>query len=116
VRSREQPSEAEFAVVVADDWQGRGLGTTLLRYLAARARAEGIEHFTGLVLAENEPMLHMLEQLGDIERRRAEYGAIEVALAIPEDPHDAEHEQRLAGWMRAAASGELDSRLRHARR
>jgi len=68
------------------------------------------------VLADNEPMLHMLEQLGDIERRQTEYGAMEVALAIPEHPHDADHEQRLAGWMRAAASGELDSRLRQSQR
>jgi len=39
---------------VADDWQGRGVGTQLLDRLVERARAEGVDRFTALVLAENE--------------------------------------------------------------
>jgi len=114
VRSRDNPEEAEFAVAVADDWQGRGLGTELLRHLAARARQEGIIWFTGLVLGENQSMLHMLGGLGDVEQRRGEGGTVEVRLQVPEDPHRDEHERRLAGWMRASASGDLESSLRHA--
>ena len=114
VRSRDDPSEAEFAVAVADDWQGRGLGTELLRRLAARAREEEIAWFTGLVLGENRSMLHVLRALGDVEQRPGESGTVEVRLHVPEDPERDEHERRLAGWMRAAATGELDSRLRHA--
>ncbi len=116
VRSRDYPDEAEFAVAVADDWQGRGLGTALLRQLAARAREEGITWFTGLVLGENRAMLHMLGALGDVEQRVGESGTVEVRLHVPEDPQRDEHERRLAGWMRAAATGELESRLRHAPR
>jgi GNAT superfamily N-acetyltransferase len=114
VRSRDDPSEAEFAVAVADDWQGRGLGTELLRRLAARAREEGITWFTGLVLGENRSMLRLLSALGDVEQRPGESGTVEVRLHVPEDPHHDEHDRRLAGWMRAAATGELESRLRHA--
>ena len=114
VRSRDDPNEAEFAVAVADDWQGRGLGTALLRQLAARAREEGVTWFTGLVLGENRSMLHMLGTLGDVEQRLGESGTVEVRLHVPEDPQHDEHERRLAGWMRAAATGELESRLRHA--
>jgi GNAT superfamily N-acetyltransferase len=115
VRSREDPEEAEFAVAVADDWQGRGLGTALLRHLAARAREEGITWFTGLVLGENRSMLHVLGGLGDVEQRQGESGTIEVRLRVPEDPHLDEHEPRLTSWMRAAATGELESRLDQAR-
>jgi GNAT superfamily N-acetyltransferase len=100
---------------VADDWRGRGLGTVLLRQLAARAREEGITWFIGLVLGENQSMLHVLGALGDVEQRRGESGTVEVRLHVPEDPHGDEDERRLAGWMRAAATGELESRLRHAR-
>jgi GNAT superfamily N-acetyltransferase len=114
VRSQANPDEAEFAVAVADDWQRRGLGTVLLRQLATRAREEGISWFTGLVLAHNESMLHVLAGLGHVERRSAAEGAIEVRLQVPDDPHRDEHEPRLARWMHVAATGELESRLRHA--
>jgi RimJ/RimL family protein N-acetyltransferase len=53
VRSAETPSDAEIAVVVADDLQGRGVGTQLGRALAAAARARGIERFTASMLPTN---------------------------------------------------------------
>ena len=110
VRSSEDPDEAEAAVAVADDWQRRGLGTLLLRRLAARAREEGITRFTGLVLESNEPVRHLLRTLGDVQERAAPGGTIEVRLQIPEDPLG-EDQGRLAGWMRAAARGLLGTRL-----
>ena len=58
-------------------------------------------------------MLHMLGALGDVEQRQGHSGTIEVRLHVPDDPQRDEHERRLAGWMRAAATGELESRLRH---
>jgi GNAT superfamily N-acetyltransferase len=113
VRSQTNLDEAEFAVAVADDWQRLGVGTALLRQLATRAREEGISWFTGLVLAHNESMLRVLAGLGHVERRPAEQGALEVRLHLPDEPHDDEHEPRLARWMHVAAIGELESRLRH---
>src|SRR5271166_6358197 len=59
VRSRDDPQVAEAAVTVADDWQGRGMGTALLGILADRARSEGISRFTALMLAENRDMLDL---------------------------------------------------------
>ena len=50
VRLPDDRGAAEFAVAVADDWQGRGVGTALLALLADRAREEGVERFRGLML------------------------------------------------------------------
>jgi GNAT superfamily N-acetyltransferase len=50
-------AEAEFAVVVEDDWQSRGMGKLLLCELAAEAGRRGIEVFTGSVLGENRRAL-----------------------------------------------------------
>ncbi len=44
---------AECAIVVADDWQERGVGTELMRSLVSGARAQGIRTLVGSSLAEN---------------------------------------------------------------
>jgi GNAT superfamily N-acetyltransferase len=112
VRSREDPEQAEAAVVVADDWQRRGVGTALLRHLAAHAREHGIERFTGFILSDNRAIRELLEGVGQLEQRHAGGNTVEVSLQIPEDPLGEQHERHLAGWVRAAARGQLESRLR----
>ena len=57
---RQGADEAEFAVVVEDRWQARGVGKRLLRVLAARARDRGVETFTGNMLGENRRMLGLV--------------------------------------------------------
>ncbi len=57
---RQGADEAEFAVVVEDRWQARGVGKRLLRALAATARDRGVETFTGAVLGENRRMLGLV--------------------------------------------------------
>lgn len=47
----EKPTMAEVAVVVADDWQGRGIGSSLLTRLTLRARAAGVKAFTATCLS-----------------------------------------------------------------
>jgi RimJ/RimL family protein N-acetyltransferase len=54
VRSTESPTDAEIAIIVADDVQGRGVGTQLGRALAEAARARGIERFTASMLPSNQ--------------------------------------------------------------
>lgn len=56
--------DCEFAIVIADDWQRRGLGTLLMRSLMAAARAAGIRAMHGDVLASNHPMLQWTARLG----------------------------------------------------
>jgi acetyltransferase len=57
-------SEAEFAVLVSDKVQGRGLGTELVRRLLEVGRAEGIQRITAEVLPKNRGMQRICERLG----------------------------------------------------
>ena len=54
----------EFAITVADAWQGRGIGTKLLAMLVGSARGHGIRRIIGDVLATNTPMLRLARSRG----------------------------------------------------
>jgi acetyltransferase len=54
----------EFAVIVGDPWQGRGIGSVLLRRCLHVAKAQGMETVEGAVLAENRQMLNLGRKLG----------------------------------------------------
>ena len=56
--------ECEFAVAVADEWQCRGIGTTLARLLFDYAASEGFQTIHGTVLADNQRMIELAEWLG----------------------------------------------------
>jgi acetyltransferase len=55
---------AEFAIVVADDWQGRGIGRRMLERLAEIARQRGVRSLYGDILSINRPMLGLVQKLG----------------------------------------------------
>ncbi|MEU8006051.1 GNAT family N-acetyltransferase [Catellatospora sp. NPDC049111] len=59
----DRPGVAEFAVFVADDWQGRGIGTLLMEDLAEHARRAGIRELVGEVLPGNQRMLKVVTDL-----------------------------------------------------
>ncbi len=62
---------AEFAVIVQDSWQNRGIGTFLLEYLVQIAKKRGIRGFTAEVMTDNTRMLHVLEKSGyAMEKKR----------------------------------------------
>lgn len=54
----------EFAVVVTDEWQGRGVGTKLLEALFEYARGHGVRRLYGQVLQDNLPMLSLARKVG----------------------------------------------------
>jgi RimJ/RimL family protein N-acetyltransferase len=85
VRLEDDPEVAEVAVTVVDAYQGRGVGTVLLRRLAASAIEHGIRTFRNYVLAENEEMLQVLDLVG-ASRREIEPGLLQVDVALPDDP------------------------------
>ncbi len=57
-------NHAEFAALVEDDQQGRGVGTVLVRELARIAAERGVATLTGDVLANNNRMLRLIRELG----------------------------------------------------
>lgn len=54
----------EFAVVVADEWQGRGIGTHLMHSLMRVAKSRGITLMEGEIIAGNTHMLGLMARLG----------------------------------------------------
>src|SRR5262249_9186522 len=59
----EDGHSCEFAVTVADDWQGVGLASRLMRALIQGARERGLRRMEGFVLAENRGMLDLARRL-----------------------------------------------------
>ena len=92
---------AECAVVVADHWQERGVGSALLDRLVDRARDEGVERFTALVLAENAEAMRLLERLGDTVQRRVG-SQVELDIELPK-PRQTSPQMKLV--LRSAARG-----------
>jgi RimJ/RimL family protein N-acetyltransferase len=78
----EQTHSAEVSLVVRDDYQNKGIGTTLLSYLTYLAKREGLMGFTAEVLVENRPMLHLFEKMGFDIQKRSEQGVYELRMAF----------------------------------
>ncbi len=68
------PGEAEFAIVLSDDWQRRGLGTRLLGSLLAAAKADGVQRLVGTTMSDNDGMLKLGRRLGFRLDQRAWHG------------------------------------------
>jgi RimJ/RimL family protein N-acetyltransferase len=64
IRDSGDPTAAEIAVTIVDDWQGRGLGTELLARLSDRARQAGICRFIATVAYGNAAMTGLLQNMG----------------------------------------------------
>ncbi len=57
-------ASCEFSLVVADDFNGKGLGSRLMESIMAAARDRGLSEIEGLVLANNSAMLRLMRGLG----------------------------------------------------
>lgn len=79
-----ETSRAEVAFAVADDHQGRGIGTVLLEHLAQLARANGITEFEADVLGENNQMLEVFAKSGFVAQRSVEAGVVHVRFPTEE--------------------------------
>jgi RimJ/RimL family protein N-acetyltransferase len=73
---------AEYAALVEDRFQGRGLGIGLTRRLIEAARERGIERLHALVLRENMRMLALLRSLELPERKRWENGLEHIEIDL----------------------------------
>jgi RimJ/RimL family protein N-acetyltransferase len=93
VRSKDSAT-AEFAVSVAEAWQGQGLATRLLATLLCRASTAGVQCMVGETLATNDKMLHLARKAGFTSRRSPDVRGVmllerTVAPAVAGSPcHD----------------------------
>jgi acetyltransferase len=75
-------NEAEFAVLVSDQWQGRGLGPRLLSLLVQVARDEKLSCLRADILPENTEMQRIAERAGFTLKRDLEEGTVEAAIRL----------------------------------
>lgn len=104
VRDEQDLSRAEIAVVVADDWQRQGVATLLLTRLTDRARQEGVQRFTALIVQENRAMQGLFSDMGKPVRMVSMGpGAVQYEIEITPTGLG----EQLKEALRAAATGRL---------
>jgi len=105
----DEPGRAEFAALVEDAEQGRGIGLALVREVAARAAERGITRLSGDILASNTRMLNLVRQLGleyeagsdgGVVRSDLETGVTERFLAVIDDEERAAASAAIARFLR----------------
>jgi len=93
---------AELAVVVADDWQGQGLGRRLIQRLQQLARASRLRGMRGDVLSENRRMLAIMRDSGFAARRNPDDSYLhEVSLMLAESRTPAREHRLPRDWFAA---------------
>ena len=105
IRIDDEPEVAEAAITVIDEYQGRGVGTLMLRHLARVAGRNGVHHLRNYVLADNRPMLDALDAVGG-QRHDEGGGVYRIDVPLPPEvevvPRSPAREA-----LRAAAVGRL---------
>lgn len=84
------PGQAEVAYEVVDAWQGKGVGTALLRTLVATARRQGVERLHASILPDNTASLALLHRVLPQLRVREDGELIEATAWLVEPPIEVE--------------------------
>ena len=84
-RSADEPEHAEVAAEVSDRYQRRGIGTCLLRELAAIAHRRGITQLHADLVGDNTAALALLRKSGWPSKSEVERGAITIQATITPD-------------------------------
>jgi RimJ/RimL family protein N-acetyltransferase len=104
-RHEDDPSVAEAAVTIVDDWQGRGVGGVLLERLTDRARALGVRRFDASLFTDNRAMLALFQRLGCMKSHR---DGPDVLMIDVELPLDEERGEALDAALRCVAEGNAE--------
>lgn len=99
VRDEHDPTTAEVAFIVGDDYQGRGLGGLLMNALVIVARDDGVQRFSARVLTDNMPMRKILDKFG----AHWVYDDIGVVTTVIDLPHATALPDPLAAQIRDMA-------------
>jgi len=77
-----EPGGAEIAFVVIDDYQGKGIGTLLMRHLAVIGRSAGLKELIADVLPENAAMRKVFSKFGFEARRGLDPQVVHLVLTL----------------------------------
>ena len=99
VRDVNDASVAEVAFIVADDYQGRGIGSLLMDTIIVAAQVLGVHRFTARLLAENQPMRAILDRF-DVQWKRDEPGVVTAEFDVP-NPDELRIDSGLADQIRS---------------
>ncbi|MBT3218512.1 MAG: GNAT family N-acetyltransferase [Proteobacteria bacterium] len=112
VRLLDEPTVAEAAIAVVDEEQRKGLGKILLSRLNKAALERGILCFRSDILADNEPMLSLVDTIAPEALTRAQTSldntglfTVDLELHAEREPRDAPHRSPMEELLKAAADG-----------
>jgi CRP-like cAMP-binding protein/GNAT superfamily N-acetyltransferase len=101
VRDEHDPALAEIAFIIADPYQGRGLGSFLIGALAVAARVAGVEKFCGRMLSDNLPMRAIMDHYG-ARWERDDVGVVTTVIDVPQ-PRDLPFGRDMANQIKRVA-------------
>ncbi len=79
----EQDGTADVAIAVTPDWRDVGLATKLLRMLAQAASERGVHTFTGTYLADNRPVMALINEADEPANQVTSRGITEFSVPLP---------------------------------
>ena len=82
-----EPDTGEFAVVVADGYQKRGLGAHLMKRLMEYAHAHGVKTFLGITQPQNNRLQRLVARSGLPVAREIKDGLLELRITLGENPY-----------------------------
>jgi len=75
-----EPGRAEVSFAIIDEYQAKGIGSALMRHIAAIGREMGLEELVAEVLADNVPMLKVFERSGLVMTKKHEGSVVHVTM------------------------------------
>lgn len=94
IRYPDEPTAADVAVTVRDEYQGRGVASALLGEMMLK-RPSGVERIITEVAADNAPSLAMLRRLGPTTVEREGTNRLRVTVELPHAPDWSEQSDQL---------------------
>lgn len=107
VCENDDPTTAEAAVAVLDEYQGKGLGGILLTVLAESAHENGVKRFRSYVLSANRKVLQALDRPGIEHQVEDDMVRFDIPLPLPAG---AVRDSALYETLRSVARGEIEVR------
>jgi protein lysine acetyltransferase len=107
VRDEADPTLAEIAFIVGDDYQGKGVGSFLMKALAVAASTDGVEKFSARVLSDNLAMRAILDGFG-AHWEREDVGVVTTVIEVP-DHRDVHLPRQLTEQIRVTARKAIEA-------